>query len=600
MSKSNAPTVGKYRALFSRYLKPHWRATLLLTILLVVSILLKLVNPIILGLIIDLVAGGNTGDTLMRYALLFLVIALTSEAIGIVQSYISANLGLLTTNRLRADLALHCLTLDMDFHKQRTPGEMIERVDGDVGKLANFFSLFLVELLGNLLLALGILVVLFFIDWRVGLVLSLFMLGIFLAMARLRNVAVPHWEKARQADAELYGLLEERLSGTEDVRANGGVPYVMRRFYQVSRPVLRTWIKASAYGVSSFGILMVIFGLGWVASLAVGAYLNLLGQISLGTVFVIFRYAQLLRNPIEAIQRQLQDLQQAGASVVRIYDLLDMQSRLVDAGQTLLPSGRAYSVQFDQVSFGYQADPSTPDAQPDMVLRQIDLSLPPEAVLGLLGRTGSGKTTLIRLLARLYDPTQGVIRLEGKPLPELSLAGLRQGVGVVTQEIQLFDASLRDNLTLFDPSISDERILQALEMLGLGGWYRGLPQGLEAKIQPNSGAAGAAAGLSAGEAQLLAFVRVFLRDPGLVILDEASSRLDPATERRLEKAIDQLLRGRTAIIIAHRLDTVQRADTIMILDDGRQIEFGTREALIQDASSHYSRLLKTGLQEALV
>jgi ABC-type multidrug transport system fused ATPase/permease subunit len=235
-----------------------------------------------------------------------------------------------------------------------------------------------------------------------------------------------------------------------------------------------------------------------------------------------------------------------------------------------------------------------------MVLRQIDLSLPPEAVLGLLGRTGSGKTTLIRLLARLYDPTQGVIRLEGKPLPELSLAGLRQGVGVVTQEIQLFDASLRDNLTLFDPSISDERILQALEMLGLGGWYRGLPQGLEAKIQPNSGAAGAAAGLSAGEAQLLAFVRVFLRDPGLVILDEASSRLDPATERRLEKAIDQLLRGRTAIIIAHRLDTVQRADTIMILDDGRQIEFGTREALIQDASSHYSRLLKTGLQEALV
>jgi ABC-type multidrug transport system fused ATPase/permease subunit len=176
---------------------------------------------------------------------------------------------------------------------------------------------------------------------------------------------------------------------------------------------------------------------------------------------------------------------------------------------------------------------------------------------------------------------------------------LRQGVGVVTQEIQLFDASLRDNLTLFDPAISDERILHALEMLDLGGWYRSLPQGLGTKIQPNSGAAGAAAGLSAGEAQLVAFVRVFLRDPGLVILDEASSRLDPATERRLEKAIDQLLQGRTAIIIAHRLDTVQRADTIMILEDGRQVEFGARQALMQDAASQYSRLLQTGLQEVL-
>jgi len=178
-------------------------------------------------------------------------------------------------------------------------------------------------------------------------------------------------------------------------------------------------------------------------------------------------------------------------------------------------------------------------------------------------------------------------------LRDLSLADLRQRVGMVTQEIHLFNASLRDNLTLFDPAISDERILDALQELGLMDWYRSLPQGLDAKLAPGGSK------LSAGEAQLLAFARVFLRDPGLVILDEASSRLDPATEARLERAIDRLLAERTAIIIAHRLGTVRRADRIMILENGRQVEYGERERLARDPNSHFARLLKTSLQEAL-
>jgi ATP-binding cassette subfamily B protein len=220
--------------------------------------------------------------------------------------------------------------------------------------------------------------------------------------------------------------------------------------------------------------------------------------------------------------------------------------------------------------------------------------VPAGGTLGLLGRTGSGKTTLTRLLLRLYDPTHGDVCLGEVNLRDVPNADLRAHVAIVTQDIQLFSATVRDNLTFFDATISDERIMAALDELGMGDWARTLPKGLATPL------ASGGAGLSAGEAQLLAFARAFLRDPGLVILDEASSRLDPATERKLEHAVDKLLEGRTGIIIAHRLGTVQRVDQIMILEDGRVRESGQREHLVRDLDSRFSQLLRVGMEEALV
>jgi ATP-binding cassette subfamily B protein len=194
----------------------------------------------------------------------------------------------------------------------------------------------------------------------------------------------------------------------------------------------------------------------------------------------------------------------------------------------------------------------------------------------------------------LYDVDQGTISLGSEDIRRLPIQELRRSVGMVTQNIQLFHATVRENLTFFDDSIPDEHILRALSDLGLWKWYESLPKGLDTELESGGG------GLSAGEAQLLAFTRIFLRNPGLIILDEATSRLDPATEHRIELAVDKLIANRTAIIVAHRLGTVQRADDILILEDGRIIEFGERQALASDPESRFFRLLQTGLEEVLV
>ncbi len=571
----------QHRRLLVQALRPQLPRVLFLALLLLGGIGLQLVTPQILSRFIDSARTGAAADVLARLALLFLGVALMGQFVSALSVYTSENVGWTATNKTREDLALHCLRLDLPFHNARTPGEMIERVDGDVTQVSGFFSQFVIRVLGNAVLLVGILGLLYRADWRVGIAYTVFAITALVALRRLLETAVPYWKNARQASAMLLGFLEERLSGTEDIRASGAVPYVMRRLSEALRNQMeksrRAWLRGTMMWATTAGLLAV----GNALAFGMGAYLFRRGIITLGTVYLFFHYTEMLRRPLEQITRQMQELQRASASLGRVSDLLAFESATVD-GSGRLPGG-ALSVDVARISFGYVED--------DLVLKDISFTLGQGRVLGLLGRTGSGKTTIGRLFARFYDPTAGLIRLGGTDVRDVTLADLRSRVGLVTQDVQLFHASVRDNLTFFNPAISRTRIEEVLGELGLLEWVETLPQGLETPIGPRA--------LSAGEAQLLAFARVFFKDPGLVILDEASSRLDPVTEQLVERAVEALLRHRTAIIIAHRLATVHRADAIVILEEGRVIEQGAREALAADPTSRFAALLRTGLEEVL-
>jgi ATP-binding cassette subfamily B protein len=280
------------------------------------------------------------------------------------------------------------------------------------------------------------------------------------------------------------------------------------------------------------------------------------------------------------VSRQVEQLQVAIAGGRRVLALLALTSEVVDGDGAPLPSG-PLAVAFDHVGFGYGADPD--------VLHDVSFAIAPGEVLGVVGRTGSGKSSLAKLLVRLHDPRAGHVSVGGADIRTLRRSELRNRVALVTQEVRVMRASVRDNLTLFDPSIDDAAIEAAIHQLGLGSWFAALPDGLDTLVREGG------AGLSAGESQLLSFGRAFLADPAVVILDEASSRLDPATEVILEQAVDHLLEGRTAIVIAHRLSTLERCGSVCVLDHGRVVEYGDRATLAADASSRFGLMLRAGL-----
>ncbi|BFH59842.1 ABC transporter ATP-binding protein [Paenibacillus azoreducens] len=567
-----------------KYLRPVAGRLLVLLLLLLASTAAQLINPQIVQRFIDTAAANGIVSSLLVLAGVYLVFAVLNQILTVAISYLGNDVSWRATNQLRGDLLKHCLRLDMRFHNLKTPGEMIERIDGDVTHMSNFFSMFIIKVIGSFVLLAGILGFMYTISWPIAAVMTLFTLASIGAMVFIRNMGVKSSKDERGASAALFGFIEERIAGIEDVQTGGNVPYVMNRFYRAMRTVFLKGRKAWMLRVIPWNTTVVLFAVAVTVVLLLGVHFYLTKQISLGTLFLIYQYTQMLNDPIEQLGDQVQEFQKAKSGMMRSQELLSYRSEIIEGSQTTLPEG-ALGLEFDRVNFSYNPDKP--------VLHDITFSVRPGERLGIVGRTGSGKSSLSRVLLRLYNINSGVIRVGGQDIRDLKLESLYRRVGMVTQDVQLFDGTLRDNLTLFDSSISDEYILETTARLGLKQWIDSLSEGLNTHVKAGG------TSLSAGEAQLFALTRVFLTQPSLVILDEPSSRLDAATEAMLQTAVDQLMMKYTGIVIAHRLSTLEQVDHIMVLGDGRILEFGEREALAKDPSSHYAQLLITGKEEDL-
>lgn len=582
----------------------HWRALVDLvrpestryaglSVAVTVTALLPLIGPLLIGRIVDDVAGGAGSGTVIRYGLAYLAVTVVAQLISVGTTWYGNTIAWRTANDLRLSLTRHVLGLDHEFHRTHTPGELIQRIDGDVTSVSDFLGRVLANIAAAVLTVLGVLVVLSVIDWRLGLMMVIYSAAGGAMLALFRDGAIAETERTMSSSARLYGGIEERLTAAEDLRSNGAGAHAIRRFVDDATANLHHQVdEEHAFMRLWWGLQGSVAG-GAVLALIIGGWLVSIDAITFGAAFVLFQYVQIIRRPMEDIVDRIEMVQKASAAMVRVAKLRAEQPSIVEPAEPVSPPPGPLSVGFEQVDFDYG------DGQP--VLTGIDLELAAGRTVGVVGRTGGGKSTLSRLVLRLVDATSGTVRLGGVPITDIPLAELRHRVALIPQEVQLLHGSIRDNVTLFDPEPTDEEVADAIRQVGLeslleesdgatGNGVGGKSKGLHAPLS------GGGSGLSAGESQLLALARVWLRKPDLVVLDEATARIDPETEARLHLAVARLLEGRTAIIIAHRLSTLKEVDDIVVVHEGRILEHGRRTDLEADTDGRFRRLLDLALE----
>jgi ATP-binding cassette, subfamily B, bacterial len=576
MAKHSGEPGSRWRAL-GALLRPDAGRWVGLGALVAVASALTLAGPLVVRRIVDTAADGTTVSEVTRLAIVFLAIAAFAQLLAVIVAWLATVAAWRTTNDLRLTMTRHVLGLDHEFHRTHTPGELIQRVDGDITSVSEFLGQVVTKAAGAAMLVGGMVIVLSVIDWRLGLGMAVYVVFALMVIISTRHRAISESSDEMGSLGRLYGGIEERLTAAEDLRANGAADHVAWRFVEDSEEALVSAVRRERAFLVMWWFVQASVAAGWVFALVIGAVLYDRGVITLGTAFLLFQFVLLVARPLEEVVHELETVQKANGAMVRVAELLAIRPKVLDEGTTSPPAGplavAATGVQFD---YG--------DDRP--VLRDVDIRIAAGRSVGIVGRTGSGKTTFSRLVLRLVEPTDGLVALNGVPIAEIPFAELRRRVALVPQEVELFAGTLRDNVTLFDEDCSDAAVVDALGRVGLDALA-------EAGIDRQLGAGGA--GLSAGEAQLLALARVWLRDPDLLVLDEATARVDPETERRIEAAVVELMRGRTTLVIAHRLSTLKSVDEIIVFDRGRIIEHGDRVDLVGDDDSRFARLLAIAL-----
>lgn len=559
------------------------RRRLLLTLLLLIPVALSsAIQPLLVGQAISVLRreptlGWLTGlavpEAMRLLVFLLLGAVLFRLALQGVQSYSVQAVGQRLTARIRNDLFRHAMELSLRFHDRTPVGKLLTRLTSDVDALAEVFGSGAVGVLADLVTLLVIAITMLTIEARLGALLLVIQIPVVLSILWLQGRYRKANYRVREELSQLNADLQENLQGLEVVQMFRRESTNAQRF-SVTTDAYRKAVGGTIFYDSSISAFLEWVSLTAVAVvLALGGWMVTTGAMGLGTLTTFILFSQRLFDPLRQLAERFTQIQGGLTAVERIGELLEEPIEISDLAESQrslaavhsgLERSSAGEVIFDNVSFAYRPD--------DPILSDLSFQIAPGEHVALVGPTGAGKTTVIRLLCRLYEPQQGRILLDGIDIRQLPIATLRQRLGVVLQDTFLFSGNVADNLRL-DAAIDDQAMLALCRGLGLEALLRRLPDGLATELRERGG------NLSSGERQLLSVARVAIRNPSVLVMDEATAFLDPSTEATLQRDLDRLLKARTAIVIAHRLATVEAADRILVLRKGRLIEQGTHQQL---------------------
>ena len=557
---------GVFRRLMG-YMKPEKGALMVALVLVLVVTVSDLIRPILVGRAMDAITVGGAFSVIVRYSAIYLVCLIFGTVCNAAQMWILQKLGQSIIFRIRQELFDHIHHLSLRFFDVTPVGRIVTRVTNDVETLNELFSSILVTMVKNAVLILGYAGVMLYLQWKLALVsflllpLVVYLTGLFTRLYRTTH------RITRTKVSAMNTYLSENLSAMKLIHIFHREEEKQREFTQRSQDLFQSNFREIVVYGTFRPLIYFISILALASVLGVGGVQVMHGALSIGTLYIFTSYVKSFFEPIQNLSDQFGTLQAAMAAGEKIFALLDEEPLIREPEQPKVletPKGR---IVFDHVWFSYDGE--------EWVLKDVSFVIEPGQTAAFVGATGAGKSSILNLIGRYYDIQKGRITIDGTDIRELDIPSLRRAVGQVQQDVFLFTGDIQSNIRLRESAISDEAIREAAKFVNADGFISQLEQGYETAVTERGST------LSAGQRQLLSFARTLAFDPAILVMDEATANIDTETEMLIQDAMERLMAGRTTIVVAHRLSTIQHADKIMVMHKGRLREEGTHQELLQ-------------------